>query len=408
MAAWRRAAGSEADDLPEGAALGLARRLGAGQLLLGGVVGTPDHVALNASLLPVAGRGPAGRGEGRRRGGQPAPTGGPADRPAHHRGGGGVARARGPGQPSASGAAALPRGSGGVSPRRLRRRGRPVRVGRSIWIRPSRMAGLRLASAAGWTTAPGAGRRGLERAWGSRDRLSPRDQALLLAEVGPDYPAVSTAGASIWPAWERAVDLAPDQPERWYELGDMYFHEGPYLQIESTRRRAAEAFRRSVALDSGTAPLGHLLEIAVLDGDDSAAVRRLARPVPGPRLERRAAGLLPLAHRRGAARRAGAGRTARAVSADGAAEPVADHELRGARRPPAGGRGVGRRRHPGQGGAELRLAAQQDLPARLRDQPRPSGQGAGGHGALGRGRVRVRTRRCTSESSTPCTAMGTA
>ena len=45
----------------------------------------------------------------------------------------------------------------------------------------------------------------------------------------------------------------------------MYFHEGPYLQIESTRRRAAEDFRRSVALDSASAPLGHLLEVALLD-----------------------------------------------------------------------------------------------------------------------------------------------
>ena len=58
MAAWRQAAGSEADDLPERVVLWLARRLGAGQLLLGGVVGTPDHLALSASLLPVRGGGP--------------------------------------------------------------------------------------------------------------------------------------------------------------------------------------------------------------------------------------------------------------------------------------------------------------------------------------------------------------
>jgi len=75
-------------------------------------------------------------------------------------------------------------------------------------------------------------------------------------------------------AWERAVDLAPDQPDRWYELGDVYFHDGPYLRIESYRRRAADAFRRSVALDSNTAALGHLLEVALLDGD-TASVRRL-------------------------------------------------------------------------------------------------------------------------------------
>jgi tetratricopeptide (TPR) repeat protein len=95
-----------------------------------------------------------------------------------------------------------------------------------------------------------------------------------MAEVGPDFPAVSPLAKHLaW--WERAVDLAPDQPERWYELGDVYFHEGFYLQVESTRRRAVEAFRRSAALDSGSAPLGHLLEVAVLE-NDSAAVRRLA------------------------------------------------------------------------------------------------------------------------------------
>ena len=36
-----------------------------------------------------------------------------------------------------------------------------------------------------------------------------------------------------------------------------------------------DAFRRAAGLDSGTAPLGHLLELAMLDGDDTAAVRRL-------------------------------------------------------------------------------------------------------------------------------------
>jgi hypothetical protein len=71
------------------------------------------------------------------------------------------------------------------------------------------------------------------------------------------------------------VELAPDQAERWYELGDMYFHEGPYLQVESAWKRAEDAFRRSEALDSGTAPLGHLVELAWLDGDDTAQVRRL-------------------------------------------------------------------------------------------------------------------------------------
>ncbi len=273
MTAWRKAAGSEADDLPERDALGLARRLGAGRLLVGGVVGTPGHVALNASLLPVEGGGP--RAEAKVEGvadslpqlvdrliaqliteeaGAPHGLAGLVNRP-------------------------LPALRLYLEAQAAYRRANYVdavaRLSQALDLDSTfAIAGLRLASAAGWTATPGAARRGLERAWSSRDRLSPPDLALLRAEVGPDYPAVSPLAKHLaW--WERAVDLAPDQAERWYELGDVYFHEGFYLQIESTRRRAAEAFRRSVALDSSSAPLGHLIEVAVLD-DDSAAVRRLA------------------------------------------------------------------------------------------------------------------------------------
>lgn len=273
MAAWRQAGGTETGDLPSSAVLDLARRLGAAAVLVGGVVGTPDHVALNASLLSVQG---------------------------------GTARA----EAKVEGVAdSLPqlvdrliaqliteeteasRGLEGLVNRPLpalqlyleaqaayRRADYPdavVRYQRALDLDSTfAMAALRLASAAGWTTAPGAGRRGLELAWRSRDRLSPPDQALLLANLGPDYPATSRLVQHI-AAWERAVDLAPDHAERWYELGDEYFHEGPYLEIESTWRRAGDAFRRAAALDSGTAPLGHLLELAMLDGDDTAAVRRL-------------------------------------------------------------------------------------------------------------------------------------
>jgi len=273
MAAWRRAAGSEANDVPERDALGLARRLGAGRLLVGAVVGTPAHIALNASLLPVESAGP--RAE--------AKVEGVADSLPQL-----VDRLIAQLITEEAGA---PHALAGLVNRPLpalrlyleaqaayRRANYPdavVRLSQALDLDSTfAIAGLRLASAAGWTTAPGAGRRGLQLAWSSRDRLSPPDHALLMAEVGPDYPDVSSLAKHLaW--WERAVDLAPDQPERWYELGDVYFHEGFYLQIESTRRRATEAFRRSVALDSGSAPLGHLLEVAVLE-DDSATVRRLA------------------------------------------------------------------------------------------------------------------------------------
>ena len=272
MTAWRRAAGSESDDLPERAAVGLAQRLGAGQLLLGGVVGTPDHVALNASLIPVPGGGP--RADAKVEG---AADSLPqlVDRL--------IAQLITEGTGASHGLDGLVNTplpalrlylEAMAAQRRAEYAAAVVRFGQALDLDSTfALAGMGLASAAGWTVAPGAARRGLERAWAGRDRLSPRDQALVIAEVGPAYPAISTVVQHL-DAWERAVDLAPDQPDRWYELGDVYFHEGPYLQIASARRRAAEAFRRSVALDSGTAPLGHLLEIAVLD-DDTAAVRRL-------------------------------------------------------------------------------------------------------------------------------------
>ncbi|HEU5041572.1 MAG TPA: serine/threonine-protein kinase [Gemmatimonadales bacterium] len=272
MAAWRRAAGSEADDLPEPVALELARRLGAGQLLLGSVVGTPDHVALNASLLPVRGGSPRA---GAKVEGAADSLPQLVDRL--------IAQLITEGTGASHGLdglvnTPLPALRLYLEARAAQRRAdysdAVVRFGQALDLDSTfALAGMGLAGAAGWTVAPGAARRGLELAWTSRDRLSPRDKALVMAEVGPAYPAVSTVVQHL-DAWERAVDLAPDQPDRWYELGDVYFHEGPYLGIESARRRAAEAFRRSVALDSGSAPLGHLLEIAVLD-DDTAAVRRL-------------------------------------------------------------------------------------------------------------------------------------
>jgi tetratricopeptide (TPR) repeat protein len=272
MAAWRQAASSEADDLPERAALGLARGLGAGQLLLGGVVGTPGHVALNASLLPVSGG--SARAEARVEG---ATDSLPqlVDRL--------IAQLITEGAGGSSGLDGLVNTplpalrfylEGQAAQRRAEYADAVARFAQALDVDSTfALAGMALASAAGWTNAPGAGRRGLERAWASRERLSERDKALVMAEVGPAYPATSTLVQHL-DAWERAVDLAPDQPDRWYELGDVYFHDGPYLRIEATRRRAAEAFRRSVALDSNTAALGHLLEVAVLDGD-TAAVRRL-------------------------------------------------------------------------------------------------------------------------------------
>ena len=53
LAAWRRAGGKETMDLPQNEAVAVARRLGAGQLLLGEVVGTRTSLVISGSLVGV-------------------------------------------------------------------------------------------------------------------------------------------------------------------------------------------------------------------------------------------------------------------------------------------------------------------------------------------------------------------
>src|SRR6266581_2717239 len=55
LAAWRRAGGKETMDLPQNEAVAVARRLGAGQLLLGEVVRTRTSLVISGSLVGVPG-----------------------------------------------------------------------------------------------------------------------------------------------------------------------------------------------------------------------------------------------------------------------------------------------------------------------------------------------------------------
>lgn len=271
MQAWRRAENGDAADLPEGDALAVARKLGAGQLLLGGVVGTQQHVTLSASLITSGSQTRAD-----------ASVEGSADSLAQL-----VDRLVAQLVTEKTGVSSglddfantpLPALQSLLEGRAVQRRGDYAaaveRYRRALEIDSTfALAGANMASAAAWTAIPDAGRYGLQRAWASRNRLNVRDRALVGAIVGPRYPEISSLQEHV-AEWERAVDVAPDQPDRWFELGDLYFHEAPYLQIDSTKRRAAEAFRRAIAIDSGVASIGHLLEIAVREGD-SASVAKL-------------------------------------------------------------------------------------------------------------------------------------
>lgn len=137
------------------------------------------------------------------------------------------------------------------------------------------LAWLHLADAADWTGGPGITEI-RDRAWGLRGRLTLADRAYLEALVGPRYPDPPSPREQLL-AWERVVALSPDRVEGWYGLGDVLFHHGRLLDADSGFQAAHAAFSRAVAIDSGyAAPLAHLVQIALLT-PDLPAVRRLLR-----------------------------------------------------------------------------------------------------------------------------------
>jgi tetratricopeptide (TPR) repeat protein len=136
------------------------------------------------------------------------------------------------------------------------------------------LAALRLASASGWFGVPAMRETGLRLAWAGRARLGPRDRALLDATAGPNYPSASSY-LDVLRAKEHYVDVAPDRADAWFELGDGMFHFGAVVGYPDADARAADAFKRALALDSTYAPAAeHLLLIEAHEGDTSECAAR--------------------------------------------------------------------------------------------------------------------------------------
>ncbi|MBI4501219.1 MAG: hypothetical protein HY700_08665 [Gemmatimonadetes bacterium] len=272
---WRAAGGSEDTEPDREAALRLARGLGAGRLVLGGIVGSSDRLVLVATLIESAN----GRERGR------ATAEGPADSlPALIDRLTGQLLARGAGEAeqrmapltSASlpalrlyleGHAAHRRGAYGEAFERFER---AVALDSTFAL-----AALNALYATLWLY----GGPDLEIdylvhvAWTNRDRLSERDR-ILLSAFWPTYPEPG-AEADYLAARERAVVAAPDRPEVWFWYGAALFNAGRAMDQANWLPAADSAFRRALALDSMFAPaLQRLIEAEIALGD-TTAVRAL-------------------------------------------------------------------------------------------------------------------------------------
>ena len=278
ISAWRRAVSSPSDDLSDDAAIGVGRNLGAGLVLLGGVIGTADNLILNASLVETE------TGNNRAR----ASVDGPADSLTSLVNQ--LTAALLVQQPTGQYAAPSNLGDVSLPVIRLYVQGQSAyRDGQyesaaNLFERALTLdstfvpAAVGLRMAASWFSASALRQRQLSEpiAWAGRERLSPADRAVLLALIGDTYPNPSSTTRRL-EVLNRSVQTAPDRPEVWYELGDLYFHYGRLIGIREPFARAHAAFSRAVALDSSfSAALEHLMDVAAVQ-EDTAALRAISR-----------------------------------------------------------------------------------------------------------------------------------
>ena len=274
LSAWRRTGGSATEDVSQEEALEVAQALGAGRLLLGSVVSTPDRSVLEASLIDVpSGRRVAqGRVEGELNNLYSLVDGLTAQLLARQAG---EAEQRLAALTSTSLDALKAYLDGQAAYRSGEYTAAARLFGRALEIDSTfALAALGLVAAKQWTTG-GFDSLGVYVAWRYRDRLSSRDRTQAIWFAGSRYPEPSNI-ADRSRNLERLLEIAPDRPDPWYWGGEGYYHFGATMDIESPRQRAAEFFRRAFELDSSfTAPVIHLISLAARRGD-SAEVRRLS------------------------------------------------------------------------------------------------------------------------------------
>jgi serine/threonine-protein kinase len=271
---WRNMGGSETNDLPNDRALTLSANLGAGRLLQGEIVGTPEHVVINASLAATR------NGETR----ATASVTGAQSQLALlvdslvaellvRESGGSEKQAR---QLAGIPFPALQAYLAGQS---LYRRGRYKEAEKqfmraldvdSTFV----LAGLQLHLTSLWTVS-GLSSRGLPVALRAYDQLGPRER-LTLNGLDPRWlQGYRVTCAEHYDAAEHGVAQMPELPESWYVLGDILVHCGWVMAgpNEDPWRRAIAIFERGLAVDSTFVPLREHLPLLYAYAGDSAKMK---------------------------------------------------------------------------------------------------------------------------------------
>ncbi len=116
-------------------------------------------------------------------------------------------------------------------------------------------------------------------AYRNRSRLSPRERATFLAELGPNYPAWYPQSDRLR-AWRALAARDYYNADAWTRLGVAYLLSGPRLGIPDAINEARLALETAFEIDSihGAASLQYLFDIAAVTGD-SALLERILKGV---------------------------------------------------------------------------------------------------------------------------------
>jgi len=273
---WRRRGGSETTDLTREQSLGLATSLGAGRLLEGEIVGTPDRLVISATL--VAAPGGAARATARVVGTQQALPVLVDSLMAML-----LVREAGESDVQARSLAGIPFDAiqaylaGQSAYRRGHYEAALDQFNRALDVDSSfALAGIHAWLADTWVVS-GRGARGYRLALQQSDRLGPRERLLLNGADARTLAGRVRSNAEQLADAERAASASPDVPEAWYFLGDELMHYGwVTTNGDDPWRRAIVALERALALDSSFAPAReHLPLLYAHVGDTTRAMAML-------------------------------------------------------------------------------------------------------------------------------------